>query len=103
MILDLFLLNNWTRGDVAVPHHAFLWICCNWVMWQCHIMHSMDLVQPELAGIESIQCRAGLVRELVLSGEMSSEIFKLESYVKQHSFPSLPHGASRHELPPHDL
>ncbi len=30
LILDLFLLTNWTRGDVAVPHHTFLWICCNW-------------------------------------------------------------------------
>ncbi len=49
------------------------------VMWQRHIMHSMDLVQPELAGIESIQCRVGLMSELVLSGEMSSEISKLKS------------------------
>ncbi len=37
---------------------------------------------------ESIQCRAGLTNELVLSGEMSSEISKLENYVEQHSFPS---------------
>ena len=72
-------------------------------MWQRHIMHSMDLVQPELAGIESIQCRAGLVSELVLSGEMSSKISKLKSYVEQHSFPLLPCGASCHELPSHDL